>query len=116
VAVEVEFDGVATDAIPQFMFDAAQELLRNAARHARASSIRCELRRGESSLVLDVTDDGIGFGRPELERALASGHIGMAALKAQLDISGGTLEIGRDGERGSRVTVELPEPQAAVSR
>jgi signal transduction histidine kinase len=109
VAIDVEFDGVATDEIPQFMFDAAQELLRNAARHAQASSIRCELRCGASSLVLDVTDDGIGFGRAELERALASGHIGMAALKAQLDISGGTLEIGRNGERGSRVTVELPE-------
>jgi signal transduction histidine kinase len=110
VAIEVEFDGIANDDLPPLMFEAAQELLRNAARHAHASSIRCELRRGECSLVLDVTDDGIGFGQAQVERALASGHIGMAALNAQLDIAGGTLEIRRDGERGSRVTVELPEP------
>lgn len=116
VAIELEFDGIADNHIPPLMFEAAQELLRNAARHAQASSIRCDLRRGECSLVLAVTDDGIGFGRAELERALASGHIGMAALKAQLDIAGGTLEIGRERERGSRVTVELPEPRAAVSR
>jgi two-component system NarL family sensor kinase len=60
--------------------------------------------------VLEVTDDGTGFGGAELERALASGHIGIAALTAQLEISGGTLEIERDGRRGSNVTVELPEP------
>jgi two-component system NarL family sensor kinase len=60
--------------------------------------------------VLEVTDDGIGFGRAELERALASGHIGMAALRARLEVAGGTLEIGQDGARGARVTVELPQP------
>jgi two-component system NarL family sensor kinase len=110
VAITVEFDGIATDDISPLMFDAAQELLRNGARHAQASWIRCELRRAESALVLEVTDDGIGFGRAELERALASGHIGMAALGARLDVAGGTLEIGQDGARGARVTVELPQP------
>jgi signal transduction histidine kinase len=113
VAIELDLDEGAIRRAPRLVFDAAQELLRNAAKHSRGSSIRCALSRGDGSLVLDVSDDGVGFGTAETALAVASGHIGLAALAAELEACGGTLDLEYGSEPGSHVRIEMPYPVAA---
>lgn len=79
------------DALADFLFQGARELITNVARHARARTCDVAVTFGEDSVELTVIDDGIGID-PE----------GAAGRVAGLD-GGGTL-----------ATLRLPVPQPRV--
>src|SRR3954454_6828933 len=64
----VEVDSDVTDRLPPpveaALYFVAAEGLTNVARYANATRAEVRVRRGESSVTVDVTDDGIGGGRP----------------------------------------------------
>jgi signal transduction histidine kinase len=89
-------------------FDAAQELIRNAAKHARATTIRCSMHVADGAIVVVVADDGVGLDASRLDHAVSRGHVGLAALRARAVDEGGSLRIAHGGERGTVVRLELP--------
>jgi signal transduction histidine kinase len=93
------------------LFRIGQEMLANAARHARARHVRLWLGRQGDAVTLAVEDDGQGFD----STAPASG-MGLCNLKERAASLGGRLEItSRPGE-GTRAQVWAPlTPVAAVS-
>jgi signal transduction histidine kinase len=85
------------------LYRVAQEALENAQKHARASSIRLELRREASGIRLRVWDDGVG-----LPEELNTGSHGMAAMRERIEALGGTLIVTGARERGTQVDAFVP--------
>jgi signal transduction histidine kinase len=96
VIVRTHASGPAlSDALGQTLLRAAQELVTNARKHARASQIVVELTDGE----LRVEDDGIG--------GPITPATGLRGLRERLDAIGGELAIEHPS-RGTRIRVRFP--------
>lgn len=88
------------------------EALSNIARHARATNVTIEVRREPSTLVLEVTDDGVGLGDTEIRHP---GHHGLANMSERATHIGGNLEVAGAEPKGTKVTVRVPdEPPAEM--
>lgn len=93
------------------LYRVAQEALTNVVRHARATTVHLDLTLFDSTLVLRVTDDGVGIP----DGAMGAGIQGMLE-RAQM--VGGDLAVrsraglGRapDGRGGTEVLLRLPLP------
>lgn len=83
------------------VYRVAEESLRNVSRHAGARNVEITLRREDDSVVLRVTDDGVGIGH----NGARSGILGMRERAALI---GGELTVrGRSGG-GTEVVLRLP--------
>jgi signal transduction histidine kinase len=69
----------------------AQEALQNALRHAAARRIDVQLRAPAGRLVLEVSDDGVGFDPRDPE--LRSRHLGLTSMEERAGRIDGRLEI-----------------------
>src|SRR3954468_15905748 len=67
----------------------AQEALANVARHAGASSVKVDLRAGESGVELTVRDDGRGF----IPEAPGGNGLGLGGMAERARLVGGELTI-----------------------
>jgi signal transduction histidine kinase len=92
------------------LFRIGQEMLANAARHARARHVRLWLGRQGEALTLAVEDDGQGFD----STAPASG-MGLRNLKERAISLGGSLEITSRLGAGTRAQVWAPLAPAGGS-
>jgi signal transduction histidine kinase len=95
-------DGVGREAI----FFVAADALGNVQRHARARRASVRLFLEESSVVLEVADDGVGF---DHERAV-DGH-GLHNMRERAFSAGGRLSVQTSPGGGSRVRFEMPVRQ-----
>jgi two-component system NarL family sensor kinase len=86
-----------------------RELLTNVVKHAGATHVDITVRSSDGVLVLVVADDGNGIGPGQLERALADGHIGLAALRERVGSRSGRLAIATTPDSGSEIAVTVPE-------
>ncbi|MCK0091857.1 sensor domain-containing protein [Rhodococcus sp. F64268] len=77
------------------------EALANVARHAGASQVSVSGRVAESTLFLDVTDDGSGGAAPEQ-------GTGLAGLGHRLAVLGGTMMLDSPAGGGTRLRMEIP--------
>jgi len=87
------------------LFRATQELLSNATRHGGGSDVALSLGAEAGRLVLTVVDSGPGFGET---RVGEGGHLGLAGIREQAELLGGTFEIGQRPGTGAQVTVRWP--------
>jgi len=79
----------------------ASEALANAAKHSKASGVKLSAGRRNGSLVLSVSDDGVGGAR-------VTDGSGLAGLTDRVAALGGRLAIDSPPGAGTTVTVELP--------
>jgi signal transduction histidine kinase len=86
------------------MYRLLQETLTNVARHARAKTIRVELRRHESAIELLVRDDGVGF---ELSGTVESG-LGLHGMRERATLLGGSIQIESRPGHGTVVRAHIP--------
>ena len=86
------------------LYQAARELLINAAKHSGANRARLRLWRDDAMLYLAVEDDGVGFS-PEDEM----GGFGLVAMRDRCQQLGGNCALGAGPSgMGARVVVSLP--------
>jgi two-component system sensor histidine kinase KdpD len=105
-------------------------LLENAAKYSPAESpIKLEARRGGDTYELSVSDLGPGIPADERERVFDMFHrvqvtdqralgtgMGLAICKGLIEALGGTISAGAsDTEKGTRITVRLPQPKGQPS-
>jgi signal transduction histidine kinase len=79
----------------------ACEALTNAAKHAQASTVALSAQRRNGSLIVCVTDDGVGGASP------VTGS-GLSGLADRIGAHGGTLRIESERGSGTRLIAELP--------
>ncbi len=90
----------------------AQELLVNAAKHARPTAIDVSVSDAAEGIVLEVSDDGVGIDASDSERAVRAGHIGLAMVRRRVQDAGGTFEIATRDDGGTSSRAVLPHPKA----
>lgn len=97
------------------LFRIVQEALTNVAKHAKAQHCSVTLRNGTDSLLIFVTDDGIGF-EPEKTLSLPKTarqsesvvpHFGLKSMQSRAELIGAKLEINSAQNDGTEIRIEL---------
>jgi signal transduction histidine kinase len=89
-------------------YQVAREVLRNAVRHSKGSSVSVTLRRDAGDLRLQVEDDGTGFALTEVDQ---QNHFGLALMRERIELSGGMLQIESSAGEGTRIVARLPSAE-----
>jgi PAS domain S-box-containing protein len=106
VNVRVQGGRIATPVAVQTFSHILREALRNTLQHSHASSASIDVSADDGELLLQFTDDGIGFE----QELIVTGHYGLAGMRERAQNAGGTLEIeSRPGE-GTRLRLHMPRP------
>lgn len=90
--------------VEQALYRIAQEALNNSLKYAHAQEALVQIRRLETQVELEVSDDGAGFdpGSPE------PGGVGLKSMLERAEQLGGTLTVISDHETGTRIKVVIP--------
>jgi len=83
----------------------AHEALHNAVRHAHAEHVTVHVGGANGALVVEVTDDGIGFDPESAE--LRSHHLGLTSMEERARELSGRLRIRSSPGSGTTVRIEL---------
>ena len=89
------------------LFRIAQEAVANAGKHAEASRVRVVLKQEGREVVLEVIDDGRGFGDIDPLGPGEPGHIGLASMRERAEMLDGVLTV-ESGNGGTRVCARIP--------
>ena len=81
------------------------ESLTNVAKYAQASSARVSAARENDTLVVTVSDDGVGGADP-------SGGSGLRGLVDRIAVLDGTLTVASPRHGGTTIRAEIPLTQA----
>jgi len=92
--------------VEEGLYRIAQEALNNALKHAHARHIAVVLCQNQPIVVLEVTDDGVGF---EPSVAHQQGGLGLRGMEERAVQLGARLSIQSQPGAGTRVKVEVPQ-------
>ncbi|HEX6248587.1 MAG TPA: GAF domain-containing sensor histidine kinase [Nocardioidaceae bacterium] len=117
--LEIEFRGDSAEEVGEVpdhmaavLYRIAQEAVNNAVKHADATRAVLSIRRVGDSIVLSVTDDGVGFDAHRVREQTGTvefgEHFGLATIAERCALIGATLRIDSAEDRGTAVMVELP--------
>lgn len=84
-----------------------QETLNNIARHAQAKHVSVSLHRANSTISLEVIDDGVGFTPTSLPTYTPRG-LGLLGMRERLAMIDGTLALESAPGNGTRVLASAP--------
>jgi signal transduction histidine kinase len=101
VDIDVQVDGRLPDRFEVAAYYAVSELLTNAAKHSQASVVRVHVATRDSTLLLSISDDGIGGAD------LAAGS-GLVGVRDRVEALGGVLSMRSPRGAGTSVEIELP--------
>ncbi|MBP8626458.1 MAG: PAS domain S-box protein [Syntrophorhabdales bacterium] len=87
------------------LFRIFQEVLTNIARHAEATSIRVNLTKKGDGLYLDVSDNGKGITKEQIDNPKSFGIIG---IRERVNFWGGTISITGKPGKGTDIKVRIP--------
>ncbi|HLF26699.1 MAG TPA: PAS domain S-box protein [Anaerolineae bacterium] len=112
--LEIELD-LASDqqALPErvrlALFRIYQQALINVARHAEAQQVAVRLDVDESTVRLEISDDGRGFEAPARWIDFArQGHLGLIGAAERAEAVGGEMKVSSTPGAGTRIQVSVP--------
>jgi signal transduction histidine kinase len=88
-----------------------QEALSNAYRHAGVDRQRIRLWADDSSVWVEVADEGVGFEPPPLTGPTGTEreeHIGLRGMRERVAMIGGNFDLRSRPGKGTRITVQVP--------
>ena len=94
------------------MLHVVQEALSNARKHAGASHVSLEVRKGQRWRFA-VRDDGAGF---NLSQVRGESHVGLKIMRERAARIGGEVEITSAPGAGTTVTLTLPPHPVAIGQ
>jgi len=95
------------------LFRIAQESLRNAERHADASSLQVLLNYRPEMIELTVKDDGRGFVLSPREELAGATKLGLLGMQERARVCGGKVTIRSRIGSGTTVTARIPHHPSA---
>ncbi|OPY79137.1 MAG: Sensor histidine kinase LiaS [Syntrophus sp. PtaU1.Bin005] len=87
------------------IFRIFQETLTNVARHAGATKIFVRLEAKDGQVILEVTDNGRGISRKQINDPKSFGIMGM---RERALLWGGNVQVTGSRYKGTTVTVSIP--------
>ncbi|HTL58542.1 MAG TPA: two-component regulator propeller domain-containing protein [Candidatus Limnocylindrales bacterium] len=95
------------------MYRIVQEALNNVIKHAAASQVIVETKRGPNEITVSVFDDGRGF---DLERLARNGErrsgLGLVSMEERTKVLGGEIKIKSELSVGTRLILNVPLAKA----
>ena len=91
--------------INENVFCIVRECLHNAMLHARATTIRLDVSFGSDLVIIDGSDDGVGF---DTAKKTTSGHWGVIGMRERAKSLGGECDIESSIGKGTRVRARIP--------
>jgi signal transduction histidine kinase len=106
--VDVDEKDVAT-ALRTTVFRVVQEALNNIVKHARATEVHIRLWRGDSDILLEVSDNGRGFNVAEMSRISGSpSGMGLKGMRDRVEFSGGRFRLESEPGHGTKISASWP--------
>jgi len=84
-----------------------QEALTNVRKHARATSVRVDIRQRGEDVIAVVGDDGVGFNQAARTRS-EHPRFGLTTMRERAESVGGKLSIDSTSGRGTTITFSIP--------
>jgi PAS domain S-box-containing protein len=118
--LEVEFTPadhpeIKSESFRTIVFRIVQELLHNIVKHAHTDKAWLQSEVKEANLCITVLDHGCGFDQAFLQKSgtfTSRSEFGLFNIAERVKLLGGAMEIDSRPGEGSRLTVQLPLPQA----
>jgi len=85
------------------LYGISNEVLNNILKHAHAKNVKVSLTKKDNKVMLEISDNGIGFDPASSE---TQGGLGLKGMKERAEQFGGDLQIQSD-EGGTKVSVEV---------
>lgn len=92
----------------------AREGIRNAFKHARASTIETELVYGPTHFIVRIRDDGVGIDPHVLAQGRREGHWGLPGMRERASTFKGTFSVWSELDAGSEIELKIPAQTAYV--
>ena len=96
--------GRLRNGIQSGLYGISNEVLNNVLKHAHATQVRVSLKKKDNKIILEISDNGVGFDPESLE---THGGLGLKGMRERAEQIGGDLRI-YSGENGTQVSVEVP--------
>ncbi|MFL6446894.1 MAG: two-component regulator propeller domain-containing protein [Bryobacteraceae bacterium] len=113
VTLLLQVQPVSLNAFPEIEYQLlriTQEVISNTLAHAKASTLRIEVKVEGTELQVAFEDDGIGF-TPQEQRA-PFGHFGLIGIRERADEIDARLRVTSAEGSGTRITISVPLPKA----
>lgn len=95
--------------IEENLYRITQEALNNVVKHAKATTVRVRLERGQGVITLVIEDDGCGFDQStERVDGDISYGLGLVGIRERAALLGGQLIVDSAGGRGTSLCVTVP--------
>jgi len=107
IELEVDDDAGSGGRRDEEVFRVAQEALQNAVRHGVPARLGVRLGHRDGALVLEVSDDGVGFDPADPE--LRARRLGLTSMEERAQRLGGALEIRSAPGAGTTIRLEAPD-------
>jgi signal transduction histidine kinase len=86
------------------LYRIAQEALHNTVKHARAKNSKIRVECDPDTIILEISDDGVGFDTG----GDFPGHLGLHSMRERAEGLGGTLKVESAPGEGTRIRVLIP--------
>jgi signal transduction histidine kinase len=107
ITIETEPNLMVGQQAEALLYGVAQECLRNAVRHANATTIDVRIARFGDVARLEVADDGIGFDAPSVVNGPADDHFGLRVVRDMAADLGAMLAVVSGPGEGTRWRLEV---------
>jgi signal transduction histidine kinase len=107
ITITTEPDLAVGYQIEALLYGVAQECLRNAVRHAQATTVAVKIVRSGDTVRLEVIDDGIGFNVSTVVNGPADGHFGLRVIRDMAADMGAMLAVESWPGAGTRWLLEV---------
>ncbi len=97
----VKGEGMLPAEVQVAVYRVGQEALSNIAKHAEAHSVEVILKQENTSIELNIRDDGKGFDPAQI----ASGHYGLSMMRERAEAVGAQLTIISQPGKGTELTI-----------
>ncbi len=112
IATTAEIEGALPeldDERAMTLYHIAHEALSNIQKHAHAEHVEIILRKADTSVALEVRDDGRGF---DTSVEISAKHRGMRNMATRARTAGGDLRVESAPGAGTSIHVSMPQPGA----
>lgn len=86
------------------LFRVVQETLNNAAKYSQATEVVVDLTCRDGRLLLNVTDNGVGF---DVKEEWGKG-LGLISIRERIEAVGGTVTVESQPRQGTRFAIDVP--------